>query len=227
MLLLPDGHNSEEEAKAYIKKIQAQKKGTSQAPKSTKPDVKDDDDKEKEIPLDKTEEEAKQVASRAMAKTGQVSEADKEKALECKARGNALFGKKEWQGAIEAYTEAIANNPTEATFYSNRSASYIGKAHTSGVEDVSTLEAALIDAVVARHLKPDWPKACFRLAVARMELGRYEDAAVAAWEGIQMDSEDPSDELKRLLQKCVKKGKKVHQEQVSQKKDQSKKGPKQ
>eukprot|EP00978_Attheya_sp_CCMP212_P000889 scaffold1906_cov33-Attheya_sp.AAC.1 len=60
MLLLPDGHNSEEEAKAYIKKIQAQKKGTSQAPKSTKPDVKGDDDKEKETPLDKTEEEAKQ-----------------------------------------------------------------------------------------------------------------------------------------------------------------------
>jgi hypothetical protein len=40
-----------------------------------------------------------------------------------------------------------------------------------------------------------------RMAVARLELGRYEDAAVAAWEGMQLD--ENNQELK-VLQKCVK-----------------------
>lgn len=37
-------------------------------------------------------------------------------------------------------------------------------------------------AQVCRRLKPDWPKACYRMAVARLALGRFEDAALAAWE---------------------------------------------
>lgn len=56
------------------------------------------------------------------------------------------------------------------------------------------------------------------MAVARLELGHYEDAAVAAWEGLQQDQEN--EELQCLLQKCVKKGKKMHQEmQIKQKKE--------
>jgi hypothetical protein len=47
------------------------------------------------------------------------------------------------------------------------------------------------------------------MAVARLELKRYENAALAAWEGSQQDQEN--EELKRLLQKCVKKGRKEHQ----------------
>lgn len=35
---------------------------------------------------------------------------------------------------------------------------------------------------VCRRLKPDWAKACYRMAIARMALGLYEDAALAAWE---------------------------------------------
>jgi hypothetical protein len=67
-------------------------------------------------------------------------------------------------------------------------------------------DLALSDAVIARHLRPEWPKAAFRMAVARLELGRYEDAAVSAWEGMQLDGDNQ--ELKALLQKCVKKGRK-------------------
>ena len=61
---------------------------------------------------------------------------------------------------------------------------------------------------MARTLKPDWTKACFRMAVARMALERYEDAAVSAWEGLQKD--DSNSELKDLLQKCVRRGRKDH-----------------
>jgi len=115
-----------------------------------------------------------------------------------------------------------------ATLYSNRSACYLMMSQqqtiknagnqstlTNGTpeEDHATklLQQALYDAVVARHLRPDWPKAAYRVAVARCEAKRYEDAAVAAWEGLQHDPENA--ELKSLLQKCVKKGRKEHLQQ--------------
>ncbi|CAN0463564.1 unnamed protein product [Ectocarpus sp. 8 AP-2014] len=65
-------------------------------------------------------------------------------------------------------------------------------------------EKALVDAEVCRRLKPDWPKACYRMAVARLALGRFEDAALAAWEGVQLDNDNA--QLKSLLQTCVEKG---------------------
>ena len=63
---------------------------------------------------------------------------------------------------------------------------------------------ALKDALVARYLKPDWSKACYRMAVARMALGRYEDAAVSAFEALNYDEEN--EEIKQLLREAVKKG---------------------
>ena len=115
-----------------------------------------------------------------------------------------------------------------ATLYSNRSACYLMMSQQpkiSNADNQSTLtsetpeehhaatllQQALYDAVVARHLRPDWPKAAYRVAVARCEAKRYEDAAVAAWEGLQHDPENA--ELKSLLQKCVKKGRKEHLQQ--------------
>lgn len=47
---------------------------------------------------------------------------------------------------------------------------------------------------VCRRLKPDWQKACYRMAVARLALGRYEDAALAAWEVSQGEHLFPSKE---------------------------------
>jgi hypothetical protein len=46
------------------------------------------------------------------------------------------------------------------------------------------------------------------MAVARLGLGKFEDAALSAWEGLQQDQDN--DELKTLLQKCVRKGRKEH-----------------
>jgi cytochrome c-type biogenesis protein CcmH/NrfG len=42
------------------------------------------------------------------------------------------------------------------------------------------------------------------MAMARFQQGRFEDAALSAWEGLQIDQDN--DELKALLQKCVKRG---------------------
>ena len=134
-----------------------------------------------------------------------VTEADKEAAAAEKAKGNEFCKKKEWDAAIEHYTAAIKLYPGDETYYSNRAACYMSK---------KMPKEALIDAVFARNIKPEWTKACYRMAAARLQLGRFEDAAVAAWEGLKMDPSN--DEMKALVQKCVKKGKAVHQAKVKQ-----------
>jgi len=77
-------------------------------------------------------------------------------------------------------------------------------------------DEALYDSVVCRVLKPDWTKGCFRLTVAWLALGRYEDAALSAWEGMQLDNDN--EELKNLLQKSVKLGKIEHKKMMTNKK---------
>ena len=109
--------------------------------------------------------------------------------------------------AIDSYTKAINEDSTDSTFCS---ACYMR------IEDY---DAALQDAVICRELKPDWPKACYRMAVARYALKRYKDAALSAWEGLKLDEENS--ELKQLLQKCIKQGRKVHPETVQKDHDDS------
>jgi len=150
-----------------------------------------------ESEISKLEAEAKLYAIEAKSKF--LSDSDKQQASEHKTAGNKHFQAHEYDKAVEEYTIAIQLNPGDATFYSNRSASFMALGrHMDG----------LYDAVVCRHLNPDWPKGCYRLAVARLALGLFEDAALAAWEGVQLDKEN--DELKTLLQKAVKQGRKEH-----------------
>lgn len=195
LLLLPetDGKTpTEDDAKAFIENYQQTKdKIETTAPLETQEPPKD------VSPVtDATEDEAQREAA-LVAASDDVSEADVQKAVDFKAQGNAHFVKKEWKLAHVFYSQAIEANPKEAAFYSNRSACNMA---------MQQPKAALQDAVMARTLKPNWSKACYRMAVARLELERYEDAALAAWEGLQQDQEN--EELKSLLQKCVKKGRK-------------------
>ena len=66
---------------------------------------------------------------------------------------------------------------------------------------------------MCRRLMPAWPKACFRLAKARLALNMYEDAAVAAFEGCKLDN--TNEDLKNLLRECVAKGKEEHQKKIA------------
>ncbi|CAM9779952.1 unnamed protein product [Ectocarpus sp. 13 AM-2016] len=119
----------------------------------------------------------------------------REAAVSAKTRGNDLLKAKDLAGALAAYSEAIELDGSDAAFRSNRSAVFMS---------MKDYEKALVDAEVCRRLKPDWPKACYRMAVARLALGRFEDAALAAWEGVQLDNDNA--QLKSLLQTCVEKG---------------------
>jgi ankyrin repeat protein len=199
LLLLPetDGKTpTEDDAKAFTEDY----KQTNGKKETTAPPETQEKPKDESPTTDATEDEAQRKAA-LVAASDDVSEADVQKAVDCKAQGNAHFVKKEWKQAHVFYSQAIEANPKEAAFYSNRSACNMM---------MQQPKAALQDAVMARTLKPNWSKACYRMAVARLELDRYEDAALAAWEGLQQDQEN--EELKSLLQKCVKKGRKDFQQ---------------
>jgi ankyrin repeat protein len=195
LLLLPetDGNTpTEDDAKAFIEDYQ-QIKGKKE---TTAPPETQEKPKDASPATDATEDEAQRKAALVVA-SDDVSQSNVQMAADLKAQGNAHFVKKEWKQAHTFYSQAIQASPKDAAFYSNRSACNMM---------MQQPEAALEDAVMARTLKPNWSKACYRMAVARLELERYEDAALAAWEGLQQDQEN--EELKTLLQKCVKKGRK-------------------
>lgn len=153
-------------------------------------------DSNDEDPIEATaKREAASILLQHSAATDGITDDAKMLALKHKAAGNAHYANHEWSAAATAYSAAVAADPTDAAFYSNRSACYLS---------LDQCDAALSDAVVARCLQPLWPKAAYRVAVARAALNRYEDAAVAAWEGLQLNPD--SAELQRLLRACVAKG---------------------
>ncbi|CAM9176002.1 unnamed protein product [Phaeothamnion confervicola] len=122
-------------------------------------------------------------------------------ALACKERGNAAYATKRLDEAVEHYTASIMLDGSNAAVWSNRSAALLAAGRHA---------AALKDAEVCRRLRPDWQKAFYRVAAAKMALGHYEGAAVAAWEGMRLDSGNA--ELRALLQMSVEAGRKEHQE---------------
>lgn len=76
------------------------------------------------------------------------------KAEKFKAEGNARMSVKQYDEAISAYTEAIALDPTNPVYYSNRAA-----AHSSKEEH----EEAILDAEKAIEVDSSFIKAYHRL----------------------------------------------------------------
>eukprot|EP01036_Dinobryon_divergens_P028446 gene28447-37387_t len=132
--------------------------------------------------------------------------AEEAEAEKLKDLGNDLFKKGAFKEAIVAYSRALtACRHSNAAYYSNRSACYMS---------VKDYEAALADAEACRRLRPTWAKGCYRLAVARLALNQFEDAALAAFEGCKL--EESNKELKSLLQEAVKRGQEEHRQKQQQ-----------
>lgn len=72
-------------------------------------------------------------------------------------------------------------------------------------------EDALKDSVIARQLRPTWPEACFRMAVARLELARYQVRRRCPRCVVKPAARPRKLRAATLITK-VKKGTKVHQE---------------
>jgi len=102
---------------------------------------------------------------------------DKAAAAEAKAKGNAAFSAKQYQDAIGHFTEAIAHDPTDHVFFSNRSACY------SSVEKYSE---ALEDANQCVKLRPDWAKGYTRKGLAEYFLGKHDEAEATYKKGLEL-----------------------------------------
>lgn len=79
-----------------------------------------------------------------------------------KEQGSAAFKAKDIPKAIELFTQAIEENPSDHTLYSNRSACQ----YNSGNYD-----EALADGLKCVEVKPDWGKGYQRKAMALQQKG--------------------------------------------------------
>ncbi|KAF8736030.1 hypothetical protein AX14_001032 [Amanita brunnescens Koide BX004] len=126
----------------------------------------------------KTREKIGSQAQASSSAPAAPSPADKEKADKLKQEGNTLMSGKKYDEAIESYTKAVAIDPNNPVYYSNRAA-----AHSSKNDHL----AAVGDAEKAISVDPQFVKAYHRLGHAQYSLGDYRAAAEAFERGLKQD----------------------------------------
>jgi len=84
-----------------------------------------------------------------------------------KDQGNAAFKAKDYPTAIEFYTKAIEENPTDHTIYGNRAAAY---------QNSTQFTEAIEDADKCIELKSDWAKGYIRKGMALQAASKLHDA---------------------------------------------------
>ncbi|EEB08559.1 chaperone activator Sti1 [Schizosaccharomyces japonicus yFS275] len=98
-----------------------------------------------------------------------------------KAQGNAAFAKKDFETAIDFFTQAINVDPNNHVLYSNRSASYAS---------LKKYDDALKDAEKCVSIKPDWVKGYSRKGAALHGLGDLQAASQAYQKGLDIDPDN-------------------------------------
>ncbi|KAJ1310801.1 hypothetical protein OPQ81_009321 [Rhizoctonia solani] len=127
---------------------------------------------------DKVGTQAASTSSTPVAPPSGPSAADKEKAEKHKQSGNNFMANKEYQRAIDAYTEAIAIDPNNPVYYSNRAAAWSSMGDHAVAAD---------DAEMAIAVDPKFVKAYSRLGHAHFSLGDYEAAKSAFERGLEVE----------------------------------------
>ncbi|WVQ83409.1 hypothetical protein IAT38_005550 [Cryptococcus sp. DSM 104549] len=96
-----------------------------------------------------------------------ITEEDKAQALELKAKANKAFAAKDFNASIDLYTQAIALNPKDSTFWNNRAMSK-AKMEEHG--------AAISDATKAVEINPAYAKAYYRRGLSYLAILRPTNA---------------------------------------------------
>ncbi|KAM0038775.1 putative tetratricopeptide-like helical domain superfamily, ankyrin repeat-containing [Helianthus debilis subsp. tardiflorus] len=128
-----------------------------------------------------------------------VSAEAKKKAAEAKSRADDAFRRKEYQIAVDAYTQAIDFDPSDATLLSNRSLCWMR---------LGQADRALTDAQACRELRPNWQKAWYREGSALRLMQKFDEAANAFYEGVKLDPENM--ELVHAFREAVEAGRQFH-----------------
>jgi tetratricopeptide (TPR) repeat protein len=89
--------------------------------------------------------------------------------LFCICIGNTAFAKGSHQVAVAHFTKALELNPSEHTYYSNRSAAYIALGKT----DPSFYELAAQDGKKCVEMAPEWSKGYSRYGAALFMQKKY------------------------------------------------------
>lgn len=100
---------------------------------------------------------------------------------ELKELGNKAFADKKYDAAIGFYSDAIKLDPSNHVFFSNRAASYGGKADWKASAD---------DAKECIRLDPSFIKGYYRLAAAQMELKDFDAALATIRQGLALDKDN-------------------------------------
>lgn len=95
-----------------------------------------------------------------------------------KAEGNKAFAAKDFDTAIQKFTQAIALDPSNHVLYSNRSGAYAS---------LKQYEKALEDANKTTEIKPDWAKGWGRKGAAEHGLGNLVGAKDAFDEALKLE----------------------------------------
>jgi tetratricopeptide (TPR) repeat protein len=98
-----------------------------------------------------------------------------------KTAGNAAFSKGQYDDAVRLFTEAIAVEPENKAFYSNRSAAYL---------KLMDYDSAIADGAKCVELDPKWGKGYFRQGSALQQCGKYEEAVKIFASGLAQDPGD-------------------------------------
>ncbi|XP_047046190.1 ankyrin repeat and SOCS box protein 5-like [Lolium rigidum] len=109
-----------------------------------------------------------------------------------KSFGTKAVKRKDFYSASAFYTKALDLDPNDATLFSNRSFCCLR---------MGDGEEALLDALKCRELRPDWPKACYRLGAALMLLEDYGSACKTLLDGLKLDPENA--EIERALREAM------------------------
>ncbi|KAJ6538961.1 activator of Hsp70 and Hsp90 chaperone [Mycena capillaripes] len=99
-------------------------------------------------------------------------------ATELKDLGNKAFAAKDYDKAIDLFTQAIALDPKNHVLFSNRSAAHAGKKQWAD---------ALTDAEQCVAVNPSWSKGFARKGAALHGARRYDDAIAAYEEGLKLE----------------------------------------
>ena len=106
---------------------------------------------------------------------------DPEKAEELRKRGNELFEKGDFPGAVREYTEGLKRDPNSKAIYSNRSAAYI---------KLMEFAYAMKDAEKCLQIDRNFVKAWLRKATCHHFMKEYHKALDAFDQGLKLDPEN-------------------------------------